>query len=333
MTAGTIHVVGGFTIDAVLHADGKFTTEQPGGNALWAALGVCALGGGRAAAHSVIGSDYPGPAVAAIAARGVDVSSVRRNRDGRNARITFQYRPDGTRTQPAPPAAVSQLPDDVQARFGDTTHDAAATLASLPTAAELAESPDVRGGIWHVGLLPIARFASITAMLRSRHAGFLQADCPARSELARTGLASLRDHLAELDAFLPSTSDTDVFAPGVPHPELIARFHAWGAPIVVLKRGDQGAIVSVAQGPGRGQWHVPAFPVPGFVDATGAGDVFCGLFAYFVSGGMTAVEAAVEACAGASYATEVASPLELAAPGPEDFAARRRRVLSGVRAL
>lgn len=323
-----VNIVGGFTIDAIIRSDGSWTTGQLGGNALWAAMGARVLAGGSPVAYSVVGEDYSEADLEAISARGIDVSGVRRNSAGRNARVTFAYRADGSRAQPAPGAAVEVLPERVRPEFADTTRDPALTLASLPDADDVSS---VRAGRWHLGLLPATRFGELLGALRAAGATDVQADCPARFELRRDGDSALRDHLSRLDVFLPSSSDTDVFAPGVDHRVLVDRFHSYGAPVVVMKRGEDGALVSDAR---TGEaWSVPAYPVGDHLDATGAGDVFCGTFATARAAGRDLLTAAVEASAFATYALDVASPLDLTAPDPTELTARVERIREGVTAL
>jgi len=325
-----VHIVGGFTIDAIIRADRSWVTGQLGGNALWASAGIAALAHGRPVAHAVVGDDYPAHALADIAAHGVDVTAVQRRTRQRNARVTFEYLSDGSRTQPAPAGAVAVLPHTVRSEFADTTRDASLTLASLPDAATVRGAAR-QGGAWHLGLLPGVRFAELVAALRDGGASSLQADCPARFELRRDGDAVLRSHLRDLDVFLPSSSDTDVFAPGIPHRDLISRFHDYGAPVVVFKRGEHGAIVSDAR---SGEaWSIPALPVGEHLDATGAGDVFCGVFAHARNTGASLVDAAVEATVAASLALHVASPLALTRPDEQRWLADRARIREGVTPL
>lgn len=326
-----VNIVGGFTIDAIIRADGTWTTGQLGGNALWAAMGASVLAGGAPAAHAVIGEDYDEADLQAVASRGIDVAGVRRNSGTRNARVTFEYRADGSRAQPAPTGAVAVLPEHVRPAFADTTRDPSLTLASLPDGLGLRRSEGARNGRWHLGLLPATRFGEILSGLREAGAADIQADCPARFELRRDGDAVLREHLHKVDVFLPSSSDTDVFAPDVEHQTLVERFHAYGAPVVVMKRGEHGAFVSDSA---TGEfWSVPAYPVEDHLDATGAGDVFCGTFATMRAAGVDLLSAAIAASAFASYALDAASPLDLVAPDPADLAQRLVRIRDGVTPL
>lgn len=331
MTITPIHMVGGFSIDAIIHADGTWSTRRLGGNALWASMGVAMGVGGQPVAHAVIGRDYPDGALNRISSCGVDVADVRRHPGIPNARVTFAYRHDGSRVQPAPAEAVALLPAHVHPEFADSTRDPSRTLASLAEGAMLDDVVRAQRGSWHLGLLPSARFAELVTTLRAGGADYIQADCPARFELARDGESVLERYLSSVDVFLPSSSDTDVFAPGVNYPTLIRRFHDYGAPVVVFKRGELGAIVS--DGTTGEMWSVPAIAAADDVDATGAGDVFCGYFAHAYRNGLSLVDAAVEASAAARSALHVSNPLELNRPAIDDWNAAVAAIREGVTSL
>jgi ribokinase len=63
---------------------------------------------------------------------------------------------------------------------------------------------------------------------------------------------------------------------------------------VVVTLGSAGALV--------GDRHVPAFPAPAVVDATGAGDAFCGALAVALARGTTLEDAVRQGCAAGSWA-------------------------------
>ncbi len=83
--------------------------------------------------------------------------------------------------------------------------------------------------------------------------------------------ACIEKAVAQCDIFLPSLEDM-VTLTGLTEPDKVVNWsHAHGAPIVVLKLGADGALVS----DGQRKLHVKARTVT-VVDATGAGDCFCG---------------------------------------------------------
>lgn len=300
-----IHIAGGFSIDAVLHADGRAETERIGGNALWAIEGVLA-GGEAPHAHAVLGQDFPEQAVDHLRRLGVDCVHIRRGEGRWGVRVTYSYDAEGGRVQPADQRRVAVLDQDTRAQFIDTTRDPGVLLSALPAAADLPES--AAGTSWHLGLLPVQRFIELTAELRARGVTYLQVDCPARSELRDRGLHVLGDALENIDVFLPSTSDTDVFLPDTRADEQITTFRRMGARIVILKRGDEGAIVATPDG----EWLIPAYPEPHAVDPTGAGDVFAGAFLAALSADGDIVDSAVQASATASLSTQYRNPFDIA---------------------
>ncbi len=329
------HVLGGFSLDAVQYADGTYDTDRLGGNAFWAALGA-RLAGGAPCVHAVVGHDYPEAAFVSLVSAGVDVRSMVRRRELPSTRVTFTYAADGSRTQPADPSVLTALSVRDRERFIDNTGDEDLLLAMLPAVEELdiaacGQSDESHrrsvGGddqAWYLGLLPARRMREVVAHVRG--SGPVQIDCPERGELRRDGCDVLRDTLPLVDVFLPSTSDAAVFMPGVSPLDLLDTFHDWGARSVVLKCGEEGALVSVE---GR-RWRVPIFRDPDAFDPTGAGDVFGGACATVMAGSGDLVAAAVAGAAAASFATAARSPLGLMAIRAEDYEFRRRFIASRV---
>lgn len=296
--APAIRVVGGVTLDAIIRPDGTPLVGLLGGNALWASAGSVAAGGAPAI-HGVVGQEYPAEALAAIEAAGVDITNIAR-RQGPTARVTFSYSADGAREQPANRERVAELEARVRGEFLDTTRDEKIRFAALPDAGSL--NVDVDNSNWHLGLLPVRRFAELVDALEG--ADYLQADCPARFEMSPLKFSELEPAFSALDVFLPSTSDFDVMAPGEDPLVITRKLHEAGAEVIVLKCGADGAVLSEK----GSMWHLPAWTHTGGGDPTGAGDVFCGAFACAVLRGDSLVRAAAFASAYASLALETNYP-------------------------
>ena len=147
-----------------------------------------------------------------------------------------------------------------------------------------------------------ARDTVFEAMLEARRSGTLVSlDSNLRLKLwsieeARTTLTKA---IALCDFFLPSVDDVRELSGHSDPGAIVDWSHSLGAPNVVLKLGADGALVS------DGQLREP---VPGFdvkvVDATGAGDCFCGNFLARVAKGDTIFEAARYANAAAAIAVQ-----------------------------
>lgn len=104
--------------------------------------------------------------------------------------------------------------------------------------------------------------------------------------------------IAQCDVFLPSIDDVQTVS-GLDDAEEIVRWcHDQGAPLVVLKLGPDGCLVS----DGRTLTNVPGFAVHA-IDATGAGDCFDGSFLTHWLQHDNAVSAARWACAAAAIST------------------------------
>lgn len=105
--------------------------------------------------------------------------------------------------------------------------------------------------------------------------------------------------IAWSDVFLPSLEDITTLT-GLNDPDAIADWgHALGARRIVLKLGDRGVLTSA-----DGERHrLPGLQVP-LVDATGAGDCFCGNLLAQLSAGASLPEAAGYANAAAALSVQ-----------------------------
>jgi len=111
--------------------------------------------------------------------------------------------------------------------------------------------------------------------------------------------ACIQQALALCDVFLPSMEDVTALT-GLSEPDAVADWaHALGAPTVVLKLGGDGVLVSA---PGERR-RIAAHKVP-LLDATGAGDCFCGNLLAQLAAGATLFDAACYANAAAALAVQ-----------------------------
>ena len=96
----------------------------------------------------------------------------------------------------------------------------------------------------------------------------------------------MREFLSLLDVFSPN-EDEAMALTGMQHPKKAAAMLAELVPIVAIKRGADGALVS-----DRGRWIKVAAPQVPVKDTTGAGDTFNGGFLYGLCSGRCTEEAA-----------------------------------------
>ena len=165
----------------------------------------------------------------------------------------------------------------------------------------------------------------LAAMQTARAAGALVSfDANLRLKLwpLARARACITQAVALSDIFLPSLDDA-VALSGLSEPEAIVDWgHALGAPVVVLKLGAEGALVS----DGTRRAYLAGHRVA-LVDATGAGDCFSGNLLARLAQGMDLFEAARHANAAAALAVQgygAVAPL----PWAEAVAALRATTLA-----
>lgn len=147
-----------------------------------------------------------------------------------------------------------------------------------------------------------ARAAALAAMRLAREAGVrVSFDPNLRLKLwtleeARAGIATA---MSLCDIFLPGLDDVTALTGMTDGGAVIGWGHAAGAAVVVLKLGADGAIASEG---GRRE-RIAGHPVPA-VDATGAGDCFCGNLLARVAAGDDVFQAARHANAAAALAVQ-----------------------------
>ena len=115
--------------------------------------------------------------------------------------------------------------------------------------------------------------------------------------------ACMAQAVAMCDVFLPSLEDVTALV-GISEPDAVADWgHSLGAPIVVLKLGAEGALISQGIGAANKRERIPGHKVK-LVDATGAGDCFCGNLLAQLAKGTPVVDAARYANAAAALAVQ-----------------------------
>ena len=255
-----IVVVGVLVLDVVLapHRALESATDVPGrialrqgGSAATTARWL-ARRGARVTLVSAIGRDAPGRAlVEAVRRDGVAVR-VRRVAGARTGRIGVLVAPDGERSFVADRGAADLLsPDHLRPGWF-----AGAALLHLPAYSLLGE-PLGRTGRRAIEL---ARAAGALVTVDAASVG------PLLAEGRPAALAILRQASPDL---LFATADEAARLAGSRGPERLLEL----APIIVLKRGPQGASIVLREGGARRTFDVATRPIQA-LDTTGAGDAF-----------------------------------------------------------
>lgn len=311
----TLAVVGSFSFDSVIALDGRAITGKVGGNALWSSLGARAAGIAPRVL-TVVGRGYPAHVLPSLADAGLDVEHVVRIDEAHPVRVTFAHLPGGGRLQPVPREMLAPFRPEVREQFVDTTTTPDVLRRGAPEGIHVPPGwlDEVDG--WHLPLLPLMRHRSVVERLRSAR-GYLQSDCPARSDLIGDPYGRMQETASDIDVFLPSTSDVDVIDPGASSDDVVAHLRSVGSTVIVLKSGADGSLVVV----GETAWRVPAFADEP-IDPTGAGDAFCGGFLVGMMRSGDLVEAAALGSAVASFAVATEDPLDLISVDPAEVQRR-----------
>ncbi len=284
---------GNLLLDDVVHEDGRTRMAQPGGAALYVALGA-RLWGASVGLVAVVGEDYPAAVLDALAERGIDLAGVRRL-NGPSLRTWLLY--EGRRRQ-------------VVHRLGGPTH-----AQVSPGAGDVPRA--WRSGAVHLAPMPFDVQRRLIADLGD--AAPLSLD--PYELLTADAIEDWRRLLSEVDLLF--LSEDEMMIEGAledPRP-VLAELGSDRLRQIFFKRGARGGLLHDVDGEAFHPWPPRAGAV---VDATGAGDAFAGgVLAGLVRG--ESVAAAVErGVVAAGFALEAEGAEGLFAATPRQAEARRR---------
>jgi sugar/nucleoside kinase (ribokinase family) len=295
---------GGLRIDFLITPDGQAHVREIGGNALYAAVGA-RVWSVRVGLLARVGENYPAGWLDALEQHGLDVSGVHVVPGTQDMRTFYAYTDSHTRTDTDPATHFARigvpLPDDlidyVHSTPGQDDPDEYEPLAVRPD-----DWPQALDGACALHLSPISVCTHTSLPTRARQSSVAQvtADPGERYMVPR-----LRSHveklLQNLDVFLPSEMEVRSLLGAVDLWDAAAEFAHHGPRIVVIKMGDQGALVYERDLKRR--THVPPYPAR-VVDVTGAGDSFCGGFMVGLATTGDPIRAALYGTVSASFAIE-----------------------------
>ena len=295
---------GGLRIDYLITAQGQAHLREMGGNALYAAVGAC-VWSQSVGLLARAGENYPAEWLDTLKRHGLDASGVRIVPGRQDMRTFFAYVDPDTRvdTDPAYHFARIGLPlppelaDYIHSTPGQDDPDHYEPLAMQPD-----DWPPAYDGARALHLSPISIRTQTFLPVRARQAGvaYVTADPGERYMLPH-----LRPHvealLENLDVFLPSEIEVRSLLGEIDLWGAAVEFAKHGPRVVVIKVGDQGALVYERDRDRR--THVPPHPTR-VIDTTGAGDSFCGGFMVGLTETGDAIRAAMYGTISASFAIE-----------------------------
>ncbi len=280
-------VIGNITIDDVVHPNGVTTMGSPGGNTIHAAT-AARIWGLRVGLVARVGADFPAVALGRLNDAGLDTDGLRPI-DGPTVRNWVIYEEDGRRswvyrTSPERSLEVAPRPEDIPVGWL-AQHD--------------------RSPVVHVAAMPFAAAARIVGYVRAGGGRpVVTMDTHEAWEVGRDEVLALA---RQVDLFLPSHGELAAIL-GYDDPERgCAELLAEGVPAVVVKCGSKGAVVASPESLAM----TVAPPDVAVVDATGAGDAFCGGLAAGLALGEPLIVAVRRAAATAGAALGASGSLRL----------------------
>ncbi len=295
---------GGLRVDYVITHDGQAHLREMGGNALYAAVGA-RLWSDKVGLLARVGENYPVGWLDALRRHGLDTSGVRAVPGRQDMRTFFAYLDPCTRVDTDPAfhfARIGQiLPDElrgyVHSTPGQDDPDDYEPLAVQPE-----DWPQAFDGAYALHLSPISIRTHANLPVRARQAGVTQITAdPGERYMVPHLRSQIEALLRNVDVFLPSEMEVRSLMGGLDLWEAAVEFARHGPRVVVIKVGDQGALVYERES-GR-RTRIPPYPAR-VVDSTGAGDSFCSGFAVGLAGTGDPVRAAQYGTVSASWAIE-----------------------------
>ncbi len=291
-------VLGNICIDDLVFEDGSTLWCVPGGNAVYAGLGM-AVWGERPQLVAPVGPEYP---VATLGER-VDLSHCRRL--DRTLRDWGLYEEGGMRT------FVFRAKTRNWREFSPTLADVEAVEARYA----------------HVAPMPTPLQIAFARSLRERGAEVISVDVDDHElgPVTPREQAEWRAFLTDVDLFLPSRQDVETLFPGKSMPDALRTLRelAPETAVIAIKQGAHGVIAHAAGD--EDYFSVPSI-ADAVVDATGAGDAFSGgaMHGYARTG--SALEAVLRGSVSASFAIASSGPTALVEAARAEACARLERL-------
>lgn len=298
--------VGSLALNDTVYTNGRTSMADPGGNALYAAVGAN-IWSDQIGIVAVVGYDWPSTYTQTLEQSSIDTSGLTHTQE-ETLRAWTIYEQSGYRRYFSRNTEVVLL---TPSPFSSTplTSQEAAQYSEAARKVHVRNSPlplELPGHLWQVDTLHLCPMRLETVLtwinfLQDQPDIFVSVDIlpyPIQGNLDDPNLLKI---LSRADAFLPSEVEAESLMPGHNAEIFCREIAARGPKIVGIKQGDHGVAIF-----DRNQdLFCQLQPYPAIVDdLTGAGDSFCGGFAIGYANTGNAVQAALYGTASASFIIE-----------------------------
>jgi hypothetical protein len=275
-------IAGQLTRDYILFPDGKSLLDVPGGNSLYAAVGIAVWEPDPPpGVIARVDVDYPQEWLEKFSDRGIDVRGVRRMADPVDVRSFVAFTDRVTRTTEEPVAHFARLglafPHALLGyRSPKEWLDSRTHLRAISLRQGDIPEDYLNANAAHLCPLDYLTHSVFPAILRQLQFSTITLD-PSPGYMNSTFWNDIPALLTGLTAFLPSEEELRSLFQGRSNDlwEMADGLTDYGCEIIVIKCGERGQLLYDAASHKR--WEIPPYPIR-LENPVGAGDAFCGGF-------------------------------------------------------
>lgn len=275
-------IAGRLTRNYIIFPSGEALIDAPGGNALYAAVGLAIWEPDPPPAIIArVGEDYPQEWLDQLMQAGINTRGVRILPEAVDVRSFCAFQEGGIRAYDDPIAHFARwglpFPKALLGYRPSTNLVDSRTqmqVISLRQGDIPAEFLDVNAV--HICPLDYLTHSLLPAALRQAQIGMITLD-PSPGYMNSTYWGDIPALLTGLTAFMPAEEEIRSLFQGKSSDlwEMAACLAAYGCDIIVIKRGERGQLVY--DGNSGNRWETPPYPNKA-ISPLGAGDAFCGGF-------------------------------------------------------
>jgi sugar/nucleoside kinase (ribokinase family) len=274
--------VGSLSRDYIITPDQEPLIDIPGGNALYAAVGLAVWEPDpRPAILARVGEDYPQEWLDDFGEHGLDVRGVRTLSEAVDLRYFAAFIDRNNRSADDPVAHFARLGKSFPKSllgYRPPTVVVDSRTRMLPISLRQGDIPAelMDANAVHMCPLDYLTHSLLPAVLRQKEFTTVTLD-PSSGYMNNTFWGDFPALLTGLTAFLPAEEEVRSLYRGRSNDlwEMAEGLAAYGCEIIVFKCGERGQMLYDAAS--RRRWEVPPYPVR-VVNPIGAGDAFCGGF-------------------------------------------------------
>jgi sugar/nucleoside kinase (ribokinase family) len=296
----------------VILPTGKLNLDKPGGNALYAAVGLAVWEPNPPPGLVArVGEDYPLEWLDTIARHKLDTSGVRILPESVDVRSFIAYNENRSRSNEDPVIHFARLGEPFPRSllgYRNSSENLASRTRLLPTSLRQVDIPldflDATAA--HLCPLDYLTHSVLPAVLRQAEFTTVTLD-PSSGYMNPIYWGEVPALITGLTAFLPAEEEIRSLFEGRSSDlwEMADALATYGCEIIVIKRGESGQFLYDASN--RRRWEIPSYPVRA-VDPTGVGDAFCGGFLAGYRKTYDPLEAVLYGSISASFVLEDDSP-------------------------